>query len=289
MLAATFTTLRRVFSGDVSLRRQPIPVLRAGAGGGAVALRLVYRGHDGCAAFLREADQAPHSAAAKALRTARSRRNPRGRQRFNAWFNRSFTRFLDTVRTARAAVAPTARPDGDRASWRSFWRASCCIRSSAWPISRAPIRASSSSTSRRRPARRIEVTEAGGRTSRGADPSRSSIPTICELIVSNIGVTPGFLVDLHEQCRPAHRLRPGRPDRRSPASAATSTWTACARAIAPRNAANHRLFPVGRHGRRRAQSRPARADRRAGERLESRSGVRSGAEIRAARFARCPA
>ncbi len=47
----------RVLPGDLSVRRQPVPVHRAGAGGGAVAVRVVLRGDDGGAAVLREVHQ----------------------------------------------------------------------------------------------------------------------------------------------------------------------------------------------------------------------------------------
>ena len=36
-----------------------------------------------------------------------------------------------------------------------------------------------------------------------------------EMIVSNIGADAGSLLHLHQQLRPAHRLRPGQPEARS--------------------------------------------------------------------------
>ncbi len=59
VLAATLTSVVVFFPGDLSLRRQPVPVQRAGAVGGAVAVCLLFRGDDGGAAVLRELDQRP--------------------------------------------------------------------------------------------------------------------------------------------------------------------------------------------------------------------------------------
>ena len=84
---------------------------------------------------------------------------------------------------------------------------------------------------------RIEVTAADVAEGRGARPARSSTRAISQLIVSNIGVHAGLLVDLHEQRRPAHRHRAGGAQGETTGSAATSTWRACATALAARAAA----------------------------------------------------
>ena len=63
---------------------------------------------------------------------------------------------------------------------------------------------------------RIEVSAAGRRQGRAADPHRSSIRDDLDLIVSNIGVIPGLLVDLHQQRRTAHRDDSGGAEGRPP-------------------------------------------------------------------------
>ena len=59
VLAATLTTVDGLLSGDLSLRREPVSVHGAGAGGDAVPVRLVFGGHDRGAVVLREAHQRP--------------------------------------------------------------------------------------------------------------------------------------------------------------------------------------------------------------------------------------
>ena len=61
-----------------------------------------------------------------------------------------------------------------------------------------------------------------------------------------------------------------------------------ARGDRARAAAPERLLPVGRHGRRGAESGPAGADRRAAERLEHRRGVRRGRATLAADIRKLP-
>ena len=57
VLAATLTTAVVFFPGDVPLRRQPISVHGAGAGGGAFAVCFLFRGDDRRAAVLRALHQ----------------------------------------------------------------------------------------------------------------------------------------------------------------------------------------------------------------------------------------
>ena len=95
VLAATLATVIVFFPGHVSLWRQPLSLWRAGAGGGSLPFCLLFRGHDGRAAVLREVDQK--------ARSRRGTRNGRDRAaarkswgaRFNVWFNHKFTKMLD--------------------------------------------------------------------------------------------------------------------------------------------------------------------------------------------------
>ena len=95
--------LGRVLSGDVPVRRQPVSLLRPGARGRAVALCVVFRGADGRAALLREADQgvAPRSRAGRAMQ----RDGPgacRGASASARGVQREVHRPARDVRTARA-------------------------------------------------------------------------------------------------------------------------------------------------------------------------------------------
>ena len=62
-----------VLPGDVSLRRQQVPVFGAGAGGGALAVRLVRGGDDGGAAVLRALHQSAGASRHPVERSNRSR------------------------------------------------------------------------------------------------------------------------------------------------------------------------------------------------------------------------
>ena len=57
VLAATLATVIVFFPGHVSFWGQPLSLWRAGAGGDSLPFRLLFRGHDGRAAVLREMDQ----------------------------------------------------------------------------------------------------------------------------------------------------------------------------------------------------------------------------------------
>ena len=88
MLASTLTTIVVFFPGDAALRRQQVSVLRAGAGGGALAAGLV-RGRDDvvplfCARFINArscTQRMPERTIAAADFCI---------ERFNAWFNPKF-------------------------------------------------------------------------------------------------------------------------------------------------------------------------------------------------------
>ncbi len=79
---------------------------------------------------------------------------------------------------------------------------------------------------------------------------------------------PRLLRHLHHQFRPAHRLRPGRPQGR-PQDRQLRIHGPREAPHGDANARTQRLLPVRRPGRRRAQPRPARADRRPGRRFRS--------------------
>ena len=260
--------------GHVPLRRQPLSLFGAGAGGGAVALCVVFRRDDGRAAVLRQASStAPHHAPAPSATTPRrpTTRRPAVMERFNRAFNARFERLLDLVRATGA----------DRRCGGPVWSspaiaacssaACCCIRSSAsrsFPRTDAGqfvINVKSPSGTR------IEVTSRGCRTRRSAGPphrrAARSRPDRLE----------------HRRARrtsrrstratPARTPRPSRwPSTKTTGSAATNTWTACG-GHRSGTAAAERLLPVRRHGRRRAQSGTARADRCAVEQREHRRGL----------------
>ena len=73
VLAATLTSCDRLLPGHVPLWRQPVPVFGLGPGGGAGAVCVLLRRHDGRAAVLREA--------ASRHRTTRHRLEPARRRR----------------------------------------------------------------------------------------------------------------------------------------------------------------------------------------------------------------
>ena len=108
-------------------------------------------------------------------------------------------------------------------------------------------------------------------------------PQDLDLIMSNIGVTPDFSAIYTSNAGSAHRHRPGRPERRAPDRQLRVHGSRARGASQQRAAAAERLLPVRRHGRRRAQSGPAGADRRAGQRRRTSTsridaGERSGAK-----------
>ena len=98
-------------------------------------------------------------------------------------------------------------------------------------------------------------------------------PKDLELIVVEHRRHRRLLVDLHEQRRTAHRDDPGRAEGRAP-DRQLRVHGPRAHGDPARAAGPERLLPVGRHGRRGAEPGAAGADRRAGERVESRDGVR---------------
>ena len=59
---------------------------------------------------------------------------------------------------------------------------------------------------------RLEVTADEVAKVEDTHPHEIVAPDDLGMIVSNIGVTPGFLGDLHQQLGAAHRIRPGRPE-----------------------------------------------------------------------------
>ncbi len=108
------------------------------------------------------------------------------------------------------------------------------------------------------------------------------------MIVSNIGITPGLLRDLHPNSAPAHGLCAGEPERRSQDSAVTNTWTRVRGRLARDMPRGHDLFSIRRPGRCRAEPGHACADRCAGERVNSLRGLCRGAKTSRARSAELP-
>ena len=92
VLASTLTTIVVFFPVTLALRREQVSVLRAGAGGGALAAGVVRGGDVGGAAVLLALHQGGHPDVAAQPRSHRARRRS---DRFNAWFNPKFEGFLN--------------------------------------------------------------------------------------------------------------------------------------------------------------------------------------------------
>ena len=170
MLAATLTTAVVFFPGDLPLRREPIPVHGAGAGGRAFAVCFLLRRHDGGAAVLRAVSSRSPSRPPPTGSGERS-----GAQRFNA--------LVQPALHAHARRATSARVSSARCCGRCDRLGiigSLLLSLALYPLvgkcllSRAPTPASSSSTSRRPPARRLELTER--RVGEGGTDRREVVP-----------------------------------------------------------------------------------------------------------------
>ena len=126
----------------------------------------------------------------------------------------------------------------------------------------------------------------GGRASRGHRPQEVS-PKDLKIIVSNIGVTPGFS-SIYTSNSGRHRLRAGRSERGAQRRAA-SVHGRVRRRLQRRDAGAQRLFPDRRTGGRRSQPGLAGADRHPGQRHRTWIGLTHGTHIWPARKPRsCP-
>ena len=90
VLAATLTTVVVFFPGHAAVRRQQVSVLRAGAGGSDLPVRVLCRGDDRGAAVLRAL---PDNCAASPA----ARRRKGWAHGSTHWFNRGFDRCLDSI------------------------------------------------------------------------------------------------------------------------------------------------------------------------------------------------
>ena len=206
VLAATLTTVVVFFPGHVPLRRQPVPVYGAGAGGGAVPVRLLFRGDDRGAAVLREVHQGPSGA-----RRGRERRRAEGLGHAvqRAGSTASSSSMLDRYDGLLNLALLRPAGHGARASPALFVFSLALyplIGKAYFPRTdpgqfvinlKAPT------------GTRIELTDQLVATGRAASSAKSVPPEDLSIIVSNIGVTPGFSSIYTPQLRSAHRLRAG--------------------------------------------------------------------------------
>ena len=93
---------RGVLPGDVPVRRQQVSVFGAGAGRGALAVRLLRGGDDGGAAVLRALHQGAGASRHALVGSAgdggsRPQRSVPLTDRFNIWFNNRFEAFLEST------------------------------------------------------------------------------------------------------------------------------------------------------------------------------------------------
>ena len=262
VLAATLTTVDGFFPGHFSLWRQPISFHGAGVGGGSVAVRFLFRGDDGRAVVLRQAHQRPSRPRRKRTPAAPET----GAARFNRWFNRQFKQMLDRYEgwLNLALLRPVATVLGIT----GIFILSLGALSVGWRsvFSRAPIPASSSSISRRPTGTRIELTdqlvEQVEQIVREVVPAKD-----LKIIVSNIGVTPGFSSIYTPNSGP-HTAFVQVGLQRRPSFEQLSIYGPGAGAAEKGIAAGHRLFPDRRSGGRDFESGNARAAGHSGQRHE---------------------
>ncbi len=205
-----------LFPGDVSLRRQPVPVLRAGAGGCALAVRLVLRRLLRDPAFLR----AFHSCPARRFRGRASR----VRRALQRGLRQSVLADAVLVRAQRATIACQAT-HGRRRDYGAVHREPRALS----PPGRRVLSKDRRRTVRHQPqvadrfANRGHDRRRGRRRSAGAQNRPSRRPRAHH--VEHWGPA-GILVHLHEQRRSAYGHRPGGIERGPSAGQLRGTWTA---------------------------------------------------------------
>ena len=266
VLAATLDHGGRVLPGDVPVRRQQVPVLRAGAGGGALAVRVLCRRDDGGAAVLR----AIHQGAARI--TARRQSSvsktdhvaTRSANGFNVWFNDRFECFCGST---TSLVGSYADASGGYAACRSrgvrLQSLDCSLpRPLLLPAHRCrPVRDQSEGSERH---------AAFGYRERSRQGRRRLVrqvvsPEDLGMIVSNIGVTPDFSA-IYTTNSGMHTAFVQVSLKEDHKIGSYEYMAACRRKLARRAAGADGLLPIRRPGGRGAEPRPARANRCAGGR-----------------------
>ncbi len=194
-----------VFPGHVSLWCEPVFIHGVGAGGHHFVVRIVFRGDDGGAACsarnLSRAAHGEHGAAHEGRRISA--------RKFNMWFNTQFHRMLDKYGgyLKLSLLRPAATVIGILGVFVLSFGLAPFVGVSYFPKTdpgqfvinvKAPT------------GTRLENTEEYVKKIEQIIREEVS-PDELDVIVSNIGVTPGFFVDVYEQLGPTHRNGAGEP------------------------------------------------------------------------------